>query len=324
MSQCRNCDSEDLQELGFVGEVAPFFLKRVFNVELRERVSTSSLKQFLRFVARSGRNIFSKLYGQSAFIEMQICKTCSFVQAKHPFSVDAITRLYVDYRSEFYNAERIKYEPSYREIADRVGTDDIEMKVRIDAATSWLADKLETNDDFTILDYGGADGRFLPRLRGKKYVYELSNITPIPEVTRIPNEASLGTYSYVHLAHVLEHVIDPLAFVRRVVRYVKEGGYLYVEVPQEMPDSQLASLKEGTYKFNIPVHEHINEYSLPALTLLMKNAGLELVAIKSGQVDLGWAQSVHLRALGRLVQPREHSVYPARSGFQLPTNPEDD
>jgi hypothetical protein len=284
-----------------LGEVAPFFLKRVFNLELRQRASAHPVKQCIRRLVEPGRKIFSKLYGKSVFTEMQICSACSFVQAKHPFSEEAIARLYLDYRTDFYNDERIKYEPAYREIAKRVGTDSTEVQVRVTAATEWLADKIQISDNFTMLDYGGADGRFLPQLKAEKFVYELSNIEPIRGITRIHHEADLGTYSYIHLAHVLEHVVDPLKLVLHVAGYLKPGGYLYLEVPQERSDSELRSMQEGTYRSSIPLHEHINVYSLPALSLLVKKAKLELLATKADRVDLGWAQGVHLRALCRRV-----------------------
>jgi len=298
---CRNCGSLNVRELGFVGQLAPFFLKRVFNLELRERVSVSPVKQWIRRIASPGRKLFSQLYGASAFIEMQVCHACSFVQAAKPFSEEAIASLYLDYRTDFYNKERISYEPTYREIAGRIGVDSTEVQGRVTAATEWLADKIQPSDDFTMLDYGGADGRFLPQLAGEKFVFELNSMEPIPGVTRIRSEAGLGFYSYIHLAHVLEHVVDPLKLVRHVAGYLKPGGYLYIEVPQEMSDSDLRSLQEGTYTSNIPVHEHINLYSLPAATLLVEKAGLELVAAQADHVDLGWAQSVHIRALGRRV-----------------------
>jgi hypothetical protein len=298
---CRNCGSLKLRELGFVGQLAPFFLKRVFNIKLRERVSVSPLKQWIRRLASPGRKLFSQLYGESAFIEMQVCNECSFVQASKPFPEEAIARLYLDYRTDFYNKERISYEPSYREIADRIGTDDTEVQGRVAAASEWLADKIQLSEDFTMLDYGGADGRFLPKLAGEKFVFELNSMEPIPGITRIRSASDLGTYSYIHLAHVLEHVVDPLELVRHVAGYLKSGGYLYIEVPQEMSDSDLKSLQGGTYTSNIPIHEHINLYSLPAATLLVEKANLELVAARADQVDLGWAKSVHIRVLGRRV-----------------------
>ena len=116
---------------------------------------------------------------------MQICKACSFVQAKHPFSEDAIARLYRDYRTKFYNEERIKYEPTYCKIAHRIGVDDTEVQSRVAAATEWLADKVSISGNFTMLDYGGADGRLLPRWNAEKFVYEVSTAEPIQGITRI-------------------------------------------------------------------------------------------------------------------------------------------
>jgi Methyltransferase domain len=284
-----------------VGQLAPFFLKRVFHLELHGRVSSNPMKRWIQLLAGPGKHIFAKLFGDSAFIEMQVCKACSFVQATHPFSEEAIMRLYLDYRAETYNSERIKYEPTYRAWADRVGTDEIEIKVRVKAATEWLADKIHTSEDFTMLDFGGADGRFLPKLPAQKFVYEVSSIAPLPGITRIAKEDDLGSYSYVHLAHVLEHVVNPLKVVESITPHIKPGGYLYIEVPQEMTDSELNSLQNGTYKLNIPIHEHINKYSVHAISHLMQAVGLEFIASRADQIDVGWAQAVHIRALGRKV-----------------------
>ena len=80
-------------------------------------------------------------------------------------------------------------------------------------------------------------------------------------------------YSYVHLAHVLEHLVQPLELVRRVVNYIQPGGYLYVEVPQEIPDADLRRLQEGKGKTELHVHEHINAYSTSAVRKLFRGGG---------------------------------------------------
>ena len=300
MGGCRNCGSLDVRELGFVGQLAPFFLKRVFNLELHGRIAVNPVKRCIQLLASPGKRFFARLLGDSAFIEMQVCRSCAFVQAKHPFSEEAITRLYLDYRADSYNVERIKYEPSYRAIAERVGTDDVEVRGRVKAVTEWLSDKIEILDNFTMLDYGGADGRFLPRLpAAEKFVYEVSNIAPLHGIARIPNETELGTYSYIHLAHVLEHVVNPLELVERVAQHIKPGGYLYIEVPQELSDSDLTSLQNESHHFDIFVHEHINKYSLSAITHLLGAAKLKPIATVSDNMDVGWAKAVHLRALAR-------------------------
>ena len=299
MGICRNCGSPELRELGSIGKIAPFFLKRVFQIEMRVPVSPHPLKEFVRRIGRPGQRLFSKIYSKEAYLAMEICMDCSFVQTKYPFPEAWITRLYQDYRSDSYNRERIRFEPGYRLIADRVGVDRTEIANRVQAATEFLKGKLEIGPEFTMLDYGGADGRFLPDLPAEKYVYEISDIAPIGGVHRVATEAELRVYSYVHLAHVLEHLVQPLELVRRVVNYIQPGGYLYVEVPQEIPDADLRRLQEGKGKTELHVHEHINAYSTSAVRKLFEAVGLEVVAIQADRMDVGWASAVHLRALAR-------------------------
>ncbi len=108
-----------------------------------------------------------------------------------------INRLYLDYREDFYNRERIEYEPSYAAISSDVGHGAIELETRITAATNFLKERVPVGEDFTILDFGGSDGKFMPRLEGQKFVFEISKVEPIEGVTRIHSEAELGTYSLV-------------------------------------------------------------------------------------------------------------------------------
>ena len=299
MSRCRNCGSAELRELGPVGRIAPFFLKRVFDIEMRVPVSPHFFKELLRKIGRPVRRVCSKLYSKEAYLAMQICQRCLFVQARQVFPEDWVTRLYLDYRSETYNRERIRYEPTYAAIAERVGADPQEVANRVGKATSFLAGKVEIGPEFTMLDYGGADGRFLPQLPGRKFVYEISDIAPIEGVTRIATADELEQYTYVHLAHVLEHVVQPLELVRSVGKRIQPGGYLYIEVPQEISDENLRSFLEGKPKQEVTVHEHINAYSTSAVTKLFEAAGLSVVAVQADRMDVGWARAVHLRALGR-------------------------
>jgi len=102
------------------------------------------------------------------------------------------------------------------------------------------------------------------------------------------------------LAHVLEHVPHPLTLVRSVCKYIEPGGYLYVEVPQELTDEFLHKLQEGVCPTDLYIHEHINSYSSSAVRQLLESAGLDLVAIETEEVDLGWVRCLYVRALGRL------------------------
>ena len=299
MHGCRNCGSQDLNELGFVGEVAPFFLKRVLNMKVKSSQARHPLRLLARRMFALPQRLFSKVYGCSAYVEMQICLNCSFVQTKHAFSEDAIGRLYLDYRSATYNEERVHYEPTYAALAKAVGVGDQEIKTRVEGLTAFLADKVKRDGDFSMLDFGGADGRFLPRFDARKYVLEISNISPLQGVVRIQDETGLDTYSYVQVAHVLEHVPEPLALLKRICSFVKPSGYVYIEVPQDLTDEELERLKNSSLSRGLTVHEHINVYCSASVTSLVEAAGLVPVTVQPDVTDLGWIRSTIVRALCR-------------------------
>jgi hypothetical protein len=277
----------------------PFFLKRAIGMEIHSARSPSVLKQRIRDLVGFPVSLFSRITAQFAFVDMQLCRRCSFIQTALPFYDEQISRLYVDYRSPSYHQQRIQYEPEYAFIAESVGYDPIEIRTRKMASTKFLQKHLQTSDIRAILDYGGSDGRFIPDIPGCKFVYEISSIDPIPGVTRIKSESDLGTYSIVLLAHVTEHVPHPMKVIQRVRAYIEPGGYLYVETPQEIGDQQRTDLQNGHARFDIPIHEHINFYCLTAVSALLEAGGFDVVASEIAPVDLGWAKGVHLRALGR-------------------------
>lgn len=296
--RCRNCGSVDVKELGFIGEVAPFFLKRVLNAEIRASISRHPLRLLARRVCSLPNLLFEKVYGSRAFVEMHFCRACTFIQVKHPFRDEDLGRLYADYRTSSYNEERIRYEPTYAALANDVGKAEKEMACRVDGLTAWLQGKIEPAGNFSMLDFGGSDGRFLPRMNGNKYVYEISNTQPMPGIVRIAAEADLATYSYIQIAHVLEHVSEPLKLLEHVARFMKPDGYLYIEVPQDLSDEDLAGFRNGSSsRQGLPVHEHINMYCASSIKSLVEAAGLIPLHVETTPIDLGWITGTNIRAL---------------------------
>lgn len=298
--RCRNCGHTGcLEDLGFIGQVAPFFLKRVFGIRLGVVRSASPWKQMVRRIVRVPQAVLERVNQPTALVEVQLCEQCAFVQTKLPFHEDAINRLYADYREASYNRERIEAEPWYAGIAADVGHGALELESRLTASANFLKDRVAVGEEFTILDFGGSDGKFMPRLPGQKFVFEISKVEPVEGVKRIHTAAELGTYSLVQLAHVVEHVVEPLELVKYVSTMVAEGGYLYVETPQEITDEERARLKRGGRM--VGIHEHINSFCIQSVSRLIESAGLRLVAIEATPVDVGWGKAVHIRALGQKV-----------------------
>jgi hypothetical protein len=300
VGECRNCGAQATKDLGYIGVIAPFFLKRVLNLDFGLAPSRSPLKRFLRTIGFFSKDC-QKIYGKSVLVEIEICTACSFIQTKQPFSDEAIGKLYTDYRSETYNRERISYEPEYEEIASQTGSCSQEIKARTGCLTRWLNGKINVQKSLSMLDYGGADGRFLPSLQGEKYVFDISDVEPAEGIKRIRDESSLSSYSYIQLAHVLEHVPHPLALTKKAASFLTRSGYLYVEVPLEVSDETLTRLANGDNTIAVDIHEHINRYSLKSVTELFRSAGLSLVAAETEEVDLGWNKPTIIRALGKKV-----------------------
>jgi len=237
-------------------------------------------------------------------VELQFCPNCSFVQAKYPFADDAIARLYADYRSESYNRERIHYEPSYGAVAGKVGGYTEGGVDRVPALTRWLHLHIDIGDG-SMLDFGGDDGRFLPTFPGLKNVFEISDVSPAQGVTRIAMESDLKTYSYVQIAHVLEHVTDPLGLARKVASLVEENGYLLVEVPQDLPDEIFDTLRSNAPVNSLPIHEHINSYSVLAVRKLLEALGLSVVAVEAVPIVSPVSAQSFIRGLAQRLVPTD-------------------
>lgn len=298
MGECRNCGTPNPKDLGFVGEIAPFFLKRVLNIEYGLAPSPHLIKRALRKASIFSK-AFQKIYAKSVLVEMQICERCSFVQTKRAFQEEAIGNLYVDYRSDSYNQERIRYEPEYASIAAHVGTCAQELETRKLGLMQWLKGKVTPGANFSMLDYGGADGKFLPDLPGRKYVFDISDVAAAAGITRIKSESELSSYSYIQLAHILEHVPFPLALTKKAASLLEDSGHLYIEVPQELDDHTWKRLHNLDGPMLLAIHEHINQYCPSAVAELLRSAGLSVVAIESESVDLGWNKGTIIRGLGR-------------------------
>jgi hypothetical protein len=88
---CRNCAAQVTRDLGFIGEIAPFFLKRVLNLEYNLAPSGHPLKRFLRriwFLSKS----FQKVYGKSVLIEIEICTSDCLSRQRYPFRTRRLER----------------------------------------------------------------------------------------------------------------------------------------------------------------------------------------------------------------------------------------
>ena len=239
---------------------------------------------------------------------MQSCASCHGITPCHEYSFEDLLGLYRDYRSETYNRDRIRVEPSYARIVKDVGCHPLEIKNRNAAVDSFLGRNLSYFTGGAMIDYGGSDGRFIPPFASDHfesiYVYDASNVPLHGSVDsrKVQKLAAprLGAYSFLTCMHVLEHVGNPRALVVEAARLLVPGGLMYIEVPHELTESVRDDFAHKIIDTPIGIHEHVNKFDRTSIKALVGSiAGLEVIDEAEDVVDIGWISGLMGRILAR-------------------------
>lgn len=91
----------------------------------------------------------------------------------------------------------------------------------------------------------------------------------------------MGEFDLIVLAHVLEHLTDPICALNKMRDWLSPKGYVYVEVPDAT-----RHLDHLTVPFQEFSPEHINHFSPLLLVRILQMAGLEAVTIGTRSIPL--------------------------------------
>ena len=131
------------------------------------------------------------------------------------------------------------------------------------------------------------------------------------------------SFDVVSAFHVLEHMVEGVAFLRTLARWVRPGGYLVVEVPNWRSFHRRNAGNEWS---NLRPLEHVAHYGPATLAATFRRAGVEPVRVATPTFlwerqildqrldDLGlYRWRGHLNRLGRVGDLKgEPAVYPNR------------
>jgi len=160
-----------------------------------------------------------------------------------------------------------------------------------------------TKPDADILEIGCATGELAAATRAalKPNTYDAIELSPAKEqargtVDRI-FEAPLGElleekrltadqYDLIIMSHVLEHIEDPGAELRHMIRVLRPGGFIFLEVPN------------GSGHRRLPIDDnssHLHFFSATSLTRLLADQGLETIATATDvRLDARYADSLQI------------------------------
>ena len=201
--------------------------------------------------------------------DIVVCLKCGFVYADTSASQEDYNRYYLDFS---------KYEDKVTAVGGGVTSWDAS---RLERTASDIA-KFLLDKSAAICDIGCANGGLLAALKNKNY-YNLTGLDPSPAcVSHTHKEygiraivGGLSTLNSVDgslreqfdciiLSHVLEHVCDLQTAIKNLFLSIKNGGLLYIEVPDASRYSDYYIVPY--YYFDGEHVNHFDEHSLQNLT----------------------------------------------------------
>jgi SAM-dependent methyltransferase len=215
------------------------------------------------------------------------CGTCHFIGTLTRFERDEETRYYKNYMKDDYNNHRTLYEGTDWLMYQNYFDTQEYFNIRKQAAVETLSEVLDLSAISSMLDYGGNTGYTIPDElnHSNRFLLDVEARTLANGVVAVTSLKESGQVDLVMCSHTMEHVSYPTKLLEDIKRYIKPGGYLYIEVPQEQPG------------FN--VHEHINYVMYPFLEKLLVDNGFKILIANS--IDYEQPMVVSMSIVGQLL-----------------------
>lgn len=85
-------------------------------------------------------------------------------------------------------------------------------------------------------------------------------------------------WDVINAAYILEHILDPADFLRRLKHYLAPDGIMIIEVPNEFSPFQMAYIKERQIDpYWIALPDHVNYFDRPGMENLLQKTGFKII-----------------------------------------------
>ena len=161
---------------------------------------------------------------------------------------------------------------------------------------NWLLDDLlklsskKKTDKTRLLDIGSGPGLFLRCAKDKginalgiepsKEAFNYSrkkHKVDVLNVTLEKMDQSIEKFDIVHSSLVMEHILEPLKYIKKSKSMLKKDGLLCIIVPNDFNPIQDINVKLGTKLWWVSPFEHLNYFNGKSLRKLVEKAGLKVV-----------------------------------------------
>ena len=215
------------------------------------------------------------------------CQECYFISSELRFTDEQMQRYYHEYMDASSSGARQHGSYVFHRLRNE-GTGWFDL-VKLYKQPWWIAARKEAivnvitaqdiwlKDITSVLDFGGDLGQYIPDElnHARRHVVEIEERELVEGVTAVSSPDKCDPVDLVLCCHTLEHVSYPSDLVAEMKRYLRPGGLLYIEVPNE-EEPTLKSIRESKA---IEMHEHINIFWPDSLRALIERNGFETLAI---------------------------------------------
>ena len=215
------------------------------------------------------------------------CQDCYFISSALRFTNEQMRHYYHEYMDERSSESRQHGSYVFHRLRNE-GTGWFDL-VKLYKQPWWIEARKEAivnvikskdiwlKDIKSVLDFGGDLGQYIPDElnHARRHVVEIEERELVEGVTGVTSPADCEPVDLVLCCHTLEHVSYPSDLVAEMKRYLRPGGLLYIEVPDE-EEPTLKSIRESKA---IEMHEHINIFWPDSLRALIERNGFETLAI---------------------------------------------
>lgn len=208
------------------------------------------------------------------------CEVCGF---KHIIPIPTSEELDEVYRHDYYAKEK----PLYLEQAK----EDLEWWNLAYSDRYSSFEELLSADQRRILDVGSGPGFFL--LHGKNRGWQTLGVEPSMQAASYARSLGLeiigdfltpqvaqplGCFDVVHMSEVLEHLPEPVGFLKLTFELLKPGGIICISVPNDYNPVQKALIQTcGFQPWWVAPPHHINYFNFDSLKRLLENNGFSVV-----------------------------------------------
>ena len=140
--------------------------------------------------------------------------------------------------------------------------------------------KIFNNKKVRLLDYGGGAGYFSYEMQDKKYICYTYDEAKKPIFSKefklkYVSKRKLKNFDIVTLNYVLEHIKNPVFFLKKMIKLLKKNGLIYIEIPN---DKNFIYLKKTNVIFNSLHLYFFNSYNI---IYLLEKLKLKILYIKN-------------------------------------------